>query len=352
MQATPLIERWNRWSRAHVPAIDGVVAAALAVLGVAGAAVGGEGTVAKVLALALTVPLAWRRTRPVLSGTLVAAAAYVHLLVLPQITVIVPFAVSASVFALAAYAPRWAATGALVVAVAGGATAGVRYFGQYEGRTLLATVAAAVFVAVLLAGVWAFGRVRGLRLREMESLTERNRLLELERLKEAELAATQERTRIAREMHDIVAHSLTAMIAQADGGRYVAAATPGLDDLDALVRQMRGSGLDVTYTVAGQSRDLPAGTQLSVYRIVQESLTNVLKHAGPRAHADVTLEWRPEMLVVEVVDDGRGAAALVEAPPGGQGLTGVEERARLHGGRAVAGPRAGGGYRVRAELPA
>jgi signal transduction histidine kinase len=193
-------------------------------------------------------------------------------------------------------------------------------------------------------------------------------------------------------MHDIVAHSLTAMIAQADGGRYVAAAnpeaaagalttiaetgrraltdmrsllavlredtpreftaTPGLDDLDALVRQMRGSGLDVTYTVAGQSRDLPAGTQLSVYRIVQESLTNVLKHAGPRAHADVTLEWRPEMLVVEVVDDGRGAAALVEAPPGGQGLTGVEERARLHGGRAVAGPRAGGGYRVRAELPA
>ncbi|MCK8670048.1 histidine kinase [Rhodococcus sp. HM1] len=392
MQTTPLIERWSRWSRAHVATIDGVVAVLLAVAGVAGAVTGHEGARGVLVALALTGPLAWRRTRPVLSGGLVAAAAYAHLLVLPQMSVIVPIAVPASVYALAAYAPRWAANGALSAAAIGGAAAGVKYMGQYEGRTLFETVAAAVFVAVLLAGIWAFGRMRGLRLREMESLTERNRLLELDRLKEAELAATQERTRIAREMHDIVAHSLTAMIAQADGGRYAAAsdpeaaagalttiaetgrraltdmrsllsvlredtpreftATPGLDDLDALVGQMRGSGLDVTYTVAGQARDLPVGTQLSVYRIVQESLTNVLKHAGPHAHADVRLDWRPDVLVVEVVDDGRGAAALVQSPPGGQGLTGVEERARLHGGRAVAGPRDGGGYRVRAELPA
>ncbi|WP_016935844.1 sensor histidine kinase, partial [Rhodococcus sp. R1101] len=206
----------------------------------------------------------------------------------------------------------------------------------------------------------------------MDALTERNRLLELERLKEAELAATQERTRIAREMHDIVAHSLTAIIAQADGGRYAAAAnpqtaadvlgtiadtgrraltdmrsllsvlredsprefttTPGVDDVPALVEQVRASGLEVALVVDGRVREVSDGFGLSVYRIVQESLTNVLKHAGPRAHARVCLEWRSEMLVVEIVDDGRGAAALVEARPGGQGLTGIEERARLHGG--------------------
>ncbi len=101
-----------------------------------------------------------------------------------------------------------------------------------------------------------------------------------------------------------------------------------------------------------ESRHVADGLGLSVYRIVQESLTNVLKHAGPRAHTHVTLDWRADTLVVEIVDDGRGAAALVEARPGGQGLTGIEERARLHGGRSITGPRDGGGYRVRAELPA
>ncbi|WP_241385962.1 sensor histidine kinase [Rhodococcus sp. CH91] len=391
MQTTPLLERWNRWARSYGGVVDAMFTGVLVLVGVVLGLSEDRSLPVLFVTLALTVPLAWRRSRPVAAGAIVAAAAYVHLAVLPDMLPIVTIAVPAAVYALAAYSPRWAANTALLAAVAGGAAAGVRYFG-YEGRTAFEAVASATFIAVFLAGVWAFGRVRGLRLREMVSLTERNRLLELERLKEAELAATQERTRIAREMHDIVAHSLTAIIAQADGGRYAAAAnpqaaagalttiaetgrraltdmrsllsvlredaprefttTPGVDDVPVLVEHMRTSGLEVSLSVVGDAVDVPDGFGLSVYRIVQESLTNVLKHAGPRAHARVCLEWRPRMLVVEIVDDGRGAAALVEARPGGQGVTGIEERARLHGGRAVAGPREGGGYRVRAELPA
>ena len=386
----PLVERWHRWSRAHIWAIDATLAGLLVFVGLTGT-VDDYGLPGTAIALAMTVPLAWRRTRPVIAGGAVAVAAYTHLVVLPAMNAVAAFAVPAAVYALAAYAPRWAANAGLVLGVVGGAAAGARYFDQYEGRTVFATVTSAVLVAMFVAGVWAFGRMRGLRLREMDALTERNRLLELERLKEAELAATQERTRIAREMHDIVAHSLTAIIAQADGGRYAAAAnpqtaadvlgtisetgrraltdmrsllsvlredsprefttTPGVVDVPVLVDGIRASGLEVTLSVAGEPCAVPEGLGLSIYRIVQESLTNVLKHAGPRAHAEVTLRWHSDRIVVEIVDDGRGAAALVEARPGGQGLTGIEERARLHGGRADAGPRQGGGYRVCAELP-
>lgn len=366
-------------------------AALLTVLGLLAVTTSDLSWVDAVIVVALCVPLAWRRTRPVTAGAVVTVAAFAHLAVLPEMSPVAPVAVPMAVYALAAYAPRRIAAAALATAVVGGAAAGVRYFGDYEGRTLLDTVASATMVALFVAGVWAFGRMRGLRVREVEALTERNRLLEVERIKEAELAATQERTRIAREMHDIVAHSLTAIIAQADGGRYAATAdpsaavgalttisdtgrraladmrsllsvlrdddrrefttTPGVGEIGSLVEQMRASGLDVGYTVVGEPRALATGPGLSVYRIVQESLTNVLKHAGPHAHADVALTWRPDAVAVEIVDDGRGAAALVESRPGGQGLTGIEERARLHGGRAESGPIPGGGFRVRAEIP-
>lgn len=394
MQTTSLVERWNRWSRAHVGTVDAVLAGPIVLFAVAAAlAVDESSPAVVVVALALSVPLVWRRMYPVAAGGIVAVASYAHLAFLPELGPGTAIAVPVAVYSLAAYAPRWAANVALVAAVAGGAGAGARYLSPPGSRPFDVAVMA-VLVAVFLGGIWAFGRVRGLRLREVTSLTERNRLLELERLKEAELAATQERTRIAREMHDIVAHSLTAIIAQADGGRYAAAqhpetatevfatisetgrgaltdmrsllsvlredspreftTTPGLGDLGALIDRMGDSGLDVTFTETGTPREVSDGLGLSVYRIVQESLTNVLKHAGPSAHAEVTLDWRPDRLVVETVDDGRGAAALVEARPGGQGLTGIDERARLHGGTAVSGPRArdGGGYRVRVTVPA
>jgi signal transduction histidine kinase len=175
--------------------------------------------------------------------------------------------------------------------------------------------------------------------------------MELERDQEMRLAATAERARIAREMHDVVAHSLSVVIAQADGGRYAgqadpAAATgaleaiastgrqaltdmrallgvlredgaeeyapqPDVAAIDQLVADVRASGLDVDLIVEGSPVPMPAGPQLAAYRIVQESLTNVLKHAGPASRAWVRLQWRPDALEVAVLDDGRGAAAAV-----------------------------------------
>jgi signal transduction histidine kinase len=206
------------------------------------------------------------------------------------------------------------------------------------------------------------------------------------------LAATAERARIAREMHDVVAHSLSVVIAQADGGLYAgrtdpAAATgaleaiastgrqaltdmrallgvlredgrqeyapqPDVAAIKGLVEDVRASGLDVDLIEEGLPQPLAAGPQLAAYRIVQESLTNVLKHAGPAGRAWVRLHWRTDALELSVLDDGRGAsAAIAEADGLGQGLRGMRERAQLHGGQHTAGPRHGGGFGVSAVLP-
>ena len=118
-----------------------------------------------------------------------------------------------------------------------------------------------------------------------------------------------------------------------------------------LVEQVRASGLDVSTTVVGDARDLPPAIGLAAYRIVQESLTNVLKHAGPAARAHVEVRWDADAIRLGVDDDGRGAGAMVADAPGGQGLVGMSERARLHGGAVQAEPRSGGGFSVRATLP-
>ncbi|MDD9208027.1 histidine kinase, partial [Georgenia sp. 10Sc9-8] len=186
---------------------------------------------------------------------------------------------------------------------------------------------------------------------------------------------------------------LSVVIAQADGGRYAARSDPAaaeralttisetgrsaladmrrilgvlrgsgtLDhagerlpqpvdaDLDSLVAQVRSSGLAVSVVRSGTARPLPPGVGLSVYRIVQEALTNVLKHAGPAARATVTLGWTPTSVVLQVEDDGRGAAATDDGA--GQGLVGMRERVALFGGWLDTGPRPGGGFRVRAAIP-
>jgi signal transduction histidine kinase len=121
----------------------------------------------------------------------------------------------------------------------------------------------------------------------------------------------------------------------------------------ALVEDVRRSGLDVDLIVEGTPQPLPAGQSLAAYRIVQESLTNVLKHAGPASRAWVRLHWRPDGLELSVLDDGRGATASLSVGHDGQGqgLLGMRERAQLHGGRVDAGPRPGGGFGVHAALP-
>jgi signal transduction histidine kinase len=224
------------------------------------------------------------------------------------------------------------------------------------------------------------------RTRESAELTERSQRLERERA----LAVAQERTRIARELHDVIAHALSAIVVQAGAGERVSRTRPeqaeetlrliqqigrqslsemsrlvgvlrqggeeiglepqrGLRQLDALLQDTRNAGLPVELHIAGPQRPLPPGLDLSAYRIVQEALTNARKHAG-QARAVVTLRYTVTAIVIEVTDDGAGAAAA-NGGGGGHGLIGMRERAAIFGGKLEAGPRPAGGFSVRATLP-
>ncbi|MFD4181016.1 sensor histidine kinase [Rhodococcus sp. NPDC058514] len=391
MSRFPLSERWYQWSAEHVVGIDRTIAGLLALLGVAASV--GVGWDDVVIALGLTVPLAWRRIRPVAAAAVVALFSVAYLIITSdQTNLVLPgICVPIALYALAAYGPRWASGWGLASAIVGVTVAGFRYFGG-EQSTWQAHAFLIAFLIVYVAAVWAFGDLRRVRNQEVEGLTERARLLELERAQEAEIAAINERTRIAREMHDIVAHSLTVVIAQADGGRYSAksdpeaaisaletisqtgrqaltdmrallsvlredrpreySSTPGVSDIDSLIEEVGRGGLEVQHTAEGARRALSTGAELTAYRIVQESLTNVLKHAGPAARVQVTERWTDDVLELTVVDDGRGAAgALIEPTAGGQGVLGMRERAELYGGSFEAGPSVGGGYRVHTALP-
>lgn len=349
------------------------------------------------LNLLLLAPLALRLWRTLLSAGLVVGAALLHLLVGPEISFGF-IAVPVTVYTLAARAPRWASLGGLGVAVAGALANGVKvaYMGAAALGQASPNIAVGVIMAAVSAGVvvaaWAFGDVVRSRALALRALTDRARQLEVEAVQERELAAADERNRIAREMHDIVAHSLQVIITQADGGRYAAAANPaaavdalgtiadtgrgalaemrrllgvlrgpgdaefrpqpGLMDLPDLLDTMRLTGLDVDAVVTGTPRrPLPAGAELAAYRVAQEALTNAARHGGPDVRARVELTWSPSGLAIEVRDDGRGAAASPATRGSGQGLRGLRERVDLFGGTVEAGPVVGGGFRVRATLP-
>jgi signal transduction histidine kinase len=390
MERSPAVERAAHWARAHPFAVDCWLAAAVAFCTVVlpATAYWDNPTGAFLTGLLLTVPLAWRRRAPVQAAAVVIA---VGLFELVALTTFLAANVAAlfMIYALAAHAPRWASRGGLAVGLLGALLASLRYFFT-DSSTAVVPTTGAIGVAVVAA--WALGDLRRVRVLRLAALEERGQLLELERDQEMRLAATAERTRIARELHDVVAHSLSVVIAQADGGRYAGKADPeaatgaleaiaatgrqALADMRsllgvlrdgggeeyapqpdvaaiaALVEDVRNSGLDVDLIIEGEPRPLPAGPQLAAYRIVQESLTNVLKHAGPASRAWVRLQWRPDALELSVLDDGRGAsAAMVDSDGEGQGVRGMVERATLHGGRLEAGPRGAGGFGVHAALP-
>jgi signal transduction histidine kinase len=390
MEGALTVERMARWGRAHPFAVDawfaGAVVFVTVVLPAPSYWQNQDG--AFLLGLLLTVPLAWRRRAPVVAGAVVVAAGLLAAALSDEVLVAYVSALL-MIYALAAYAPRWASRAGLGVGLFGAGVAALRYFSSNASDALL-TSAGAIGIAVVAA--WALGDLRRARLLRLDALEERARLLEVERDQEMRLAATSERARIARELHDVVAHSLSVVIAQADGGRYAGktdpdaatgaleaiAATgrqaladmrsllgvlrdgggeeyapqPDVDAIPGLVEDVRSSGLDVDLLVEGVPQPMSAGPQLAAYRIVQESLTNVLKHAGPASRAWVRLHWRPDALELSVLDDGRGASAAMVASDGsGQGLRGMHERAHLHGGSLGAGPRHGGGYGVHAVLP-
>jgi signal transduction histidine kinase len=237
---------------------------------------------------------------------------------------------------------------------------------------------------------WLIGdnlRVRRAYTRQLE---ERAAELEKGREEEAVRAVAEERSRIARELHDVVAHYVSVMVVQSAGARRVVekdprsaqvaleaveaagrtalaemrrmlevlraddpgmGPQPGLDELETLIGHVRDAGLPVELQIEGTTCCLPAGMDLAAYRIVQEALTNTVKHGG-RARASVTVRYLPDTLEIEVVDDGRGAAApLISGTGGGHGLIGMHERVALFGGTLQAGPVLTGGYRVFARMP-
>lgn len=250
-----------------------------------------------------------------------------------------------------------------------------------------------ILVAMLATVIapWALGRFRGVHEAYVGALEQQARRADQDRRDEAERATASERSRIAREMHDVVAHSLSVMVSQAEGGRLAAqrdpaiappvlgtiAATgrealtemrgllgvlgggqdgapvartpqPALSDLDGLVNRVRAAGTQVLLTEQGLRGDLGRAGELAAYRVAQEALTNVVKHAGAGARASVELQWTPDGLRIEITDDGR---VMVPAGTAGRGLTGMRERVDLLGGDLDVGPNGDVGYRVRARVP-
>ncbi|MFD0398685.1 sensor histidine kinase [Kitasatospora sp. NPDC059811] len=243
---------------------------------------------------------------------------------------------------------------------------------------------------------WAWGRLTRVRRAYLTELEDRAARLERERDAQSKVAVAAERARIARELHDVVAHNVSVMIVQADGAAYVLdnspqqakealgtiASTgrqalvemrrllgvlrtadtaeeyvpqPGVEELPELLEQVRTAGLQVDYATSGHPRELPRGVELTVYRIVQEALTNVRKHGGPDVHARVAVDFGERELAVLVEDDGRGSTdeqlAVGGADGLGHGLIGMRERVGMVSGSLDVGPRPGGGFRIRAILP-
>ena len=438
------LRRLDQWTRLHPVRTDVMAAAALFTVLVAlpwialGPMVApdpqGRQTAVSLLAGAgMVLPWAVRRVRPVASAAVVTAAAVLHLLAGPEFSLSL-LMVPLTVYNLAANAPRSVSVAGLLLGLVGGVANGVKVwlfpaqFVTPDGLTVrspaepLAMVIMAIGCGLMVLTAWAFGDVVRNRRLTVRALEDRAHRLEVQSRQERELAAADERSHIAREMHDIVAHSLQVIISQADGARYAAAAKPALAvtaletigqtgrsaladmrqllgvlretgetvagvpgvtdddarrpaadaspdgrgarlppgrrpqprlaDLPALVETMRLSGLEVSLLETGTPRRaLPAGGELAAYRIVQEALTNTLRHGGPEADAFVTLAWTARGLDLQIDDDGRGAAADPATRGSGQGLRGAAERTALFGGTLETGPRVGTGYRVSAHLP-
>jgi signal transduction histidine kinase len=244
------------------------------------------------------------------------------------------------------------------------------------------------FVGLFLSVGWATGLILSRRAAHLREMAERAAVLEREHAYETERAVIEERQRIARELHDVIAHSVSVMTVQAGAVRRLLrpeqekerealetveatgrqaltemrrlvgllreqgampefSPQPGLSTIDALVNGVRAAGLPVELEVAGSPQQLAPGVDLAAYRVVQEALTNALKYAGP-AHAWVEVTWGDDELELTIANDGRSDG---DAASGGQGLDGMRERVAMYGGEIASGPREGGGYFVRARLP-
>ena len=400
------------WLSRHPRLVDGVPAALLLLLGVA--TVVGRATRSEVVSqngrtgvissasasvgwppalllllilLGLAVPVIFRRTYPVQAFTVAAVSGAMQVAFITR-----PLGTDLSLlillYTLAAYRPRRQSIPGLCVCLAGSFMATLRW--THNGLFQQVLLAGVIFSGTALVA-WVLGDSMQYRRAYLTSLEDRAARLERERDAQAQIATAAERARIARELHDVIAHNVSVMVVQADGASYALrsepertaqalaaisqtgrqaltemrrllgvlrsdgeqadlAPVPGLDQLRELLDQAREAGMSVSLTLEGPVRPLSEGAELAAYRVVQESLTNTRKHGGLGAAAAVTLRYEPNGLLLEVTDDGLGALGPAAEGPG-HGLTGMRERIEMYGGTVEAGPLPAGGYQVTAWLP-
>jgi signal transduction histidine kinase len=332
--------------------------------------------------LLITLPLAWRRRAPLLVLCVVLGAATLEGVALANFPSWEPFvALIVAVYSVGAHCKRREAL------LGGGITFAVIFFGELA-HTVSGDGSFDIGAFVVLGVAWFVGRaLRRWRLEAVE-LGSRAQRLEREREQAARLAAAEERARIARELHDVVAHAVSVIVVQAQGAQRVLvgeqepvrtalgsiessgrqalvelrrmlgilrrgdedlalAPQASLRHLDGLVEHVREAGMPVDLRIEGEPEPLPPGLDVSAYRIVQEALTNALKHAGP-ARASVVVRYGADELELEIADDGRTSG---KGDGTGHGLVGMRERVAVVGGVLESGARPGGGFIVRARLP-
>lgn len=384
------------WLRAHPFVADSLLGALVLALALTGMWLGDDASdvdfrdpdaLGVALVVLATAPLAWRRRNPIavmsvvgLGATLVEAFGYS--------TGAGGVGAMIALYSVAAHCDRRRSL--ISLAITGCALLIIFLTARWD--VSIASIGGNV---VIFLTAWVLGDNLQNRRAYLTTVEERAARLERDQRELARRAVDDERSRIARELHDVVAHNVSVMVVQAGAARRVLdrspaqaadalaqiestgrqaldelrrllgvmrphdeasdarSPQPSVDHLDALVRQMRDAGLDVTLSVDGAPHPLPPAVDLSAYRIVQEALTNTLKHAGP-AKAAVHITYTDDAVEIDVADDGRGLAqalATEGVTKGGHGLVGMRERVSLFGGTLDVGPLSGGGYRVRARLP-
>jgi signal transduction histidine kinase len=379
------------WLRRHPKLVDGPLALLVLGFGLSPYPVWVRHPALILIIVALALPVVFRRQYPVAAFAAAVAVGAVQVTV-SRWPATADVSVLVLLYTLAVSRPRRTSAPGLVICVLGAAVATLRWKMAGDGTAwqVLLVMALVSTPAVL---TWLVADSVRWRRGYYAALEEKAGRLERERDALAQVAAAAERARIARELHDIVAHHVSVMVVQADGAAFALenspdktrealgaisgtgrqalaemrrllgmlrspatgpelAPLPGTEQLSGLLEQTRAAGIPVLFSEEGTP---PAsktdGADLAVYRVVQESLTNVRRHGGPGVAAAVVIRYTADGTTVTVSDDGRGAAAQPPANEAGLGLHGMRERVELYGGTVTAGPRPGGGYQVTATLP-
>ncbi|WP_128984432.1 sensor histidine kinase [Streptomyces roseicoloratus] len=400
------MQRLYDFIRRHPTGVDtfwAFVLLGLSLLWVASAPAGseeGEGSPLAYTAVAVLFSLvvALRRRMPE-KMLLLSVALGVAQLAFGLLPFMADFAMLVIIYTVAAHdGPRWASRLALAGGLSAATLSQLRWPLEGGNESSAAKVFFTVIMTVPFALAWVLGDSLRTRRAYFAQLEERASRLEKEREAQAKVAVAAERARIARELHDVVAHNVSVMVVQADGAAYVMDSSPetarqaletisstgrqalaemrrllgilrtgehqeageyvpqpDVEQIEDLVEQVRGAGLAVDFKIEGTPRPLPSGVELTAYRIVQEALTNTRKHGGPDVGASVRLVYFDDGLGLLVEDDGRGAPQEMYEDGGadgrGHGLIGMRERVGMVGGTLDAGPRPGGGFRISALLP-